>query len=662
MATNESLVFGGVELNDFTNFRIQAFDPGVAPKRWNWIQGADSDGAFPAEEADYDNAETTIRVRVTQQTTMDAALTKIGTLVDAIQEAGKQELGSPLVWTPAGSTKSLTGYVLGGEVTGLPIEMSGDDAGWFVRAPVLTIKLYRRPFWYGAEVTVGASTSTAPLIEYTVASVTGDVAAEGRLIVTDNATQSRSHLEWALEQRYYNAATSLILDSDSIVTSGFAGTGTTRTGAYDPGAAGNSVVRGTLTTTPLAICGTGNLSHVGTFRVKARVYANPIVASSIADDFKVRMTWKEGDGPLRSNDYVSPLVVAGWCEVDLGTVSIPEKTLGTQRWTGQVEAYSEAAGDTLDIDYLLFLPTAEGYGKARTPAALQAPTSFSARDEFDQVAGNLNAKLLPAGGTWTTSGDATDLAVEATGHTVQRSTTADVAGRTAVGGGTSLTDTLASIDFKWSALPSTSMASILWARSVHARAYVQAFSSTSQQFVIAVDTTTLAFRNVNLTAGSWYTLRLLVLANGMIAGSLAPVGSVGFTLASSDPRFATGGAYAAGAVSFQDSNVSATANTRNYDNFWAAVPVADAVVFSGRAAEIRHNEAIRQDSTGTYYGPIQTYRGSRFLLPCAGSANRTARLAVKARRVDIELAQDDQIADSTTVQVRYTPRFLAIPR
>jgi hypothetical protein len=52
---------------------------------------------------------------------MDAALAKIGTLVLALQECEQQALGSPAVWTPAGSTKSLTAYIVGGEVTGIPL-------------------------------------------------------------------------------------------------------------------------------------------------------------------------------------------------------------------------------------------------------------------------------------------------------------------------------------------------------------------------------------------------------------------------------------------------------------------------------------------------------------------------------------------------------------
>jgi hypothetical protein len=85
-------------------------------------------------------------------------------------------------------------------------------------------------------------------------------------------------------------------------------------------------------------------------------------------------------------------------------------------------------------------------------------------------------------------------------------------------------------------------------------------------------------------------------------------------------------------------------------------------VFSGRAAEINSLKAERADSTGTYYGPIQSYRGARFSLQPAGSANRTNEILVSSKRNNIEIGADDQIADSTTATIHYTPRYLGPPR
>src|SRR3954468_21487658 len=152
------------------------------------------------------------------------------------------------------------------------------------------------------------------------------IPAPGRIIVTDNATQSRRHVEWGLEGPLtYNNATSLLVDSDDIVTTGFSGTCAATTGAYDPTAAGNNSISLTLVaSTTTALCGTGNLSHVGVFRVKARVQSGALAN-------KFRLSWKAGDGPMNHNSWVSPISTAGWQELDLGTVTVPAVTLGTQR-------------------------------------------------------------------------------------------------------------------------------------------------------------------------------------------------------------------------------------------------------------------------------------------------------------------------------------------
>ena len=104
----------------------------------------------------------------------------------------------------------------------------------------------------------------------------------------------------------------------------------------------------------------------------------------------------------------------------------------------------------------------------------------------------------------------------------------------------------------------------------------------------------------------------------------------------------------------------ALATTRYYDNFSVSVPAAEPIVIhSGQSLEIRYDgQALREDSTGTYWGPTPSYRGSRFLVPCAGTEDRTTRIAVKARRNDIDTSADDQIADATAVAVAYTPRYL----
>ena len=216
MATLEQLVLDGLALNDVTNYRLQGFDAPPPKKRSEWVTGGDADGAALVRDPLFENREITLRVRVTQRATMDLALAAVAAISDKLEEADKHPEGLDMVWTPANGTKSVTFKVLSGEVTGLPVTMDGDDAGWFKNSPVVNVTLTCKPFAYGAEVVGSGTSSATPFVTLTVAGVTGDVPAEGRLIVTDAATQSRRYAEWGLEQRYYDVAQSLIVESDNM--------------------------------------------------------------------------------------------------------------------------------------------------------------------------------------------------------------------------------------------------------------------------------------------------------------------------------------------------------------------------------------------------------------------------------------------------------------
>jgi hypothetical protein len=131
----------------------------------------------------------------------------------------------------------------------------------------------------------------------------------------------------------------------------------------------------------------------------------------------------------------------------------------------------------------------------------------------------------------------------------------------------------------------------------------------------------------------------------------------------SDSVLATGGALATGKPGFLDRNALSIACTRYYDNFYTATPPAEPiVVYSGRTVTIASTYAQRPDSTGTYYGDVPSYRGSRFYVPPAGTAARKTRIAVVARRNDIVVNTDANIADSTTISAFYTPRYINVPR
>ncbi|MBA3297062.1 MAG: hypothetical protein H0U19_09010, partial [Acidobacteria bacterium] len=437
MASNESLILDGLQTNDAVTYSLESLSLPVPKKRPEWVGGGDSDGAILGREPLYENRTVQCRVRVEPQATMDLALAAVATLQDKLQEAERG--GIDLQWTPADSTKTYTLRVLMGEIDELPIVVQGDDAGWFVKAPVASFSLTCAPFGYGAEVLGTPVTSTLPVVTVELAGVAGDVPAEGRLVITDNATQARRHVEWGLESRHYptTAPPGLILDSDSLVTTGFSGAGATQAGAYDPNATSPSVVLATLYDRPTAICGTGAQPHVGTFRVKARVWAT-------STDAKVRLTWQDGDGPYRSNTWVGVPLVDGWTELDLGVITINVTQAGTQRWTGRIDAYGEAAASSLYVDYLALVPAGEGYGLARaTPSGVTGTLAATDTLASGTAGAVLDLRAAALGGSWSTGGASTDwaLVATATGVIMARSAISDSNYRRASLGTTNYTDT-----------------------------------------------------------------------------------------------------------------------------------------------------------------------------------------------------------------------------
>lgn len=392
----ESLVLDGLSLNDGTVLSLESLTMPPSAKRPEWVSGADSDGAVLSRDPFHDNRIIEARIRVEQQATKDLALAKIALIVDKLEECERNlDRGLALVWTPADATTSpITFRCLSGEITEMPIDV---ENGWMVRAPAVTVRLTCLPFGEGTETLAATVTSSAPIVTLELTGVAGDMAATGRLVVTDAAAKDRRYAAWGLESRYYPTSSppSLIVDSANMVTSGFAGATTTRTGAYS--GASNNVIRGTLRTQLQAICGLPTtLTHVGWFRPQLRYWATQ---TTIA----LRLTYQANDGPLQSLSFKAPVDV-GWNSVDLGLITISPAAVGTQRWTGRIDAYSTAAGgETLDIDALWLMP-AERYGRARAPYTY----SSSVVTGFDQFTGItpgtvLEARTAPVGGVWDTT-------------------------------------------------------------------------------------------------------------------------------------------------------------------------------------------------------------------------------------------------------------------
>lgn len=643
----------------------------------DWVAGADSEWQALADIPKHENRKITIKVRVAEQATMADAFDAVGLLVDRLRVCASISDGVPLQWEPAGSTKDPVLFdVLNGDITDLPIGWD-KDPGYFQNRPILTIELTCKPYWRSSVEDTTSTTSTAAPLTSMEVTVGGDVPALGRIIVTDNATQTRRDVEWGVEgPDTYDSSTALIYDSDSLVTSGFAGAGTTRSGAYDPGAAGNSVIRASaVLTTPIAVCGTGALGHVGSYRVWGRFY---FARQSQA----VRLSWRAGDGPYNANAWAkSPSSAEGhWAEVYLGTITVPEAVLPTQRWDGKIEAFEDApytaTPGALDVDYVRLVPVKDGAGRSVANYIYNPGTALLAYDQFTGITLGtaLNARAAPSGGSWATSGATSDFAAEdhvTGGEVEQRNTTSDSGlGRFAILGSSNYANMEVGYVTALTKEPDFTAGQL--AQGVIAR-YVD---SSNYLTLWLVRTTTYHSLHISATIAGTPTpfaqkyllapwggvfLNLTVYATGFAVGRMTDTaGNPLAQVSGYHSSLATGGTLDDGKPGIVDyaSWTGGSVTARFYDNFQVSTPNPEPVVInSTRSMQFRHDGVIRYDSGGTFLGQPPSYRGSRVTFPPG-----TSRVAVAARRVNLDVAADDNVVDSTSVLIATRDRGLVVPR
>ena len=493
------------------------------------------------------------------------------------------------------------------------------------------------PYGKLSPVTIASNqAASAPLLVFDVADVPGHVDALGELTITDTATQERWYVEYGLEEITNASPNDLILSQPDLTATGLAGASNTRSGSFS-----TNTYRATLTSTPVAVCSTGSQPHEGLRRIYARVYADTALTY-------VRAEYRIGDGSWTTISEGWKLAIEdAWSDLFLGIIDVPE----SETFEVRIVAKCATAGGILDVDIVYPFP-ADRWGRARRKITITTPSAFIARDEFDQAAGNLNGKTLPSGQTWATSGAATDLAVEAAGHTVQRATTSDseVSGpRQASITVASATEIVMSLDFK--ATVHASGLNVRLGPSLTGAFVTVPLLGTNSEIQLQVGSN-IDNARVPLIAGEWY--RLLFARIGGIA--FAWVGRQGAPITPQVVVENTTTAYTA--ALFADLNTGSTPSTRNYDNFAVWSPGADAACFSGQSMRFLHNKMQRENAAGTKWGRVPMTDGDHLRIPPAGREDRLFRMAVRARRTDIVEMPDGNLTDATRADLVVTPRVL----
>jgi hypothetical protein len=568
-----------------------------------------------------------------------------------------------------------------GDVVSATLRLGGD---WyqankdFDTNAVLTLEVV--PDWYGAEVSLDDKTETTlptyakvMQISSVDAVIAGDYPGRVRIVVDDDQTQRRHGLLWGWRSRYYSSASTaaLFYQAEALTPQDAAVSGTGLTGASGTTMFHTSVGTDWTPILSTQIAGVGHMTHVGTYRVWARLYA-----VNSGGNVHIRFVWDVGD--LSHPSYNAPVsedanMTSGTDLrlVDLGEIRLDQVPVGTHVWQGQIQAKGDFAGADLYVDTLEFQPIDDGAGALSVSlAADPGLATYIGRDDFStHTAGTLAGKTAPVGGTWSASGDADVSSVSANGN-ITRTAVSDTEARFERLGTITPSVVAVQADMRWTATTAG-----LWT-GVFAR-----YSSTTSNMIAAIVHNTSELRvlrqssagvfttyaiadvaDMNLAVDTDYKIRLASDASGNFWVWLwEESGSPGDPLiVDNNSVFATGGLYDDGGIGIFDYNSVATASTRTYDNFLSWVPDLDAVIHSGQSIELRTEGMYRENSAGTSYGLAVPKSGGLPRIPTSGLESRKVELYLRASRGDLVTMRDPGI-DDISARVHYRPSWLIAP-
>lgn len=664
----------------FSVLRASTPTPGLDPR---WAQPSDADGDRLVATR-YLNRDITISLQVvptgaSRAAAAQAALSSLAAKLAKINRAG----GTLRRVLPSGDV--ITFDLLTADAIDAPWDVDWDVANVLS----LDVKLTAKPFAREPEQARSVHTETTlPVLVFTETGIPGDVPALGRLVLTDGSGVDQEWATWGVQSRAYDpaATAALFYEAEALTPLGTAVLAAGPAGAS--GAGTNKVVyeanvpksyRALLST---KLAGGSHLSHVGVYRVRARVQLDLLFGKQTS----LFLEWAEGgyQQPIRNPAVtigINGLDPGRWFDVDLGVVDLGGVPAGQQSWEGRIVARGDLGASRIYVDYLYLVPCEEGSGEARGVVTFEHPSVFLARDEYTS-AGALTGKALQIGGTWqaVTGSDADDFVVtsgSAARTSVSDTGTGVVVGRGVLAGTTSYGACYVQTDFYLSAYPTAGGGGTLEQgvllryvdASNFARAVVSIYGGTTPyaelflfvtiggvETVVAGGATTLPVLN------AWNLIRARIDAAGRIAlwhATIPP--DIGTVFRGQSDVFATGGTLASGKVGLYDRNSGvASSSTRTYANFLAAAPVVDAALFASQSLEVRSDAVVRESADGALWRGVSSYEGDYLLVPPSGPEGRSARFLAKAARND-PLTGFDTAIDDLSGQLFITPRHLVVP-
>lgn len=523
------------------------------------------------------------------------------------------------------------------------------------------------PDFYGAEVDLGDNTSIVNgCLVFTDTGVTGNYPGRLRVVVDNDSATNHLGLLWGTRSRYYSSSAAARLHyPETELTAMASSLSTNWTPLWS-------------TNRDSGTAPTGALVHTGTYRVWAVMQAtttNPIV------DLSIRLVWDVGDMTFPIENAPAPLTAnANVYSVDLGEVQLSPSPSGAHRWTGIIQGKGVTGGETVFLTYLYLVPVNEGYGVLRASTVGDiGVVAYSARDEFNQSAGNLSGKVAPVGGTWATSGAAGDFALDTAGKTAQRTAVSDSSvtdGRFAVVGSTNYTTIAAQVDVRRTSLVN-SYTGVLVRTTDSSNWFMASIAgSTAQRLETSAELAgaSIAACSANVPlpfsygVNQWATIQIFIDTTGRFyvyafpAGA-TPYGNTTAAISGQASQLATGGGtLASGKPGIYDSHIQATASTRSYDNFAAWVPAYDAVAYPSQSVELRTEGMFREDSTGAGWGPVTSVTGDLPRIPASGLEARTVEFFFKGSQGNFSpQAPDLGTGEAISARPFYRPSWVTVP-
>jgi hypothetical protein len=551
---------------------------------------------------------------------------------------------------------------------------------WVQRGQKFSTTLEALPYGRGEKQTrTLRSQTTDPVLVFEESLIPGSVRALGELEITDTAAQTRRGLVAGIELPDYDptAATAKLYYQAEALTPLGSSTLAESVGAVG---AGKNVVRATLESSrrellsTKLVAGSAHLTHVGTFRVFARVKTE----QARPNDLYFWLSWGQGDLVERVvNDpfeLASSNTIDYWI-IDLGIIRISKATVGKQRWEGRIIGAIGEGQQVMEvsIDDVRLVPVGAAALRAtRSVTTPGPPTTFARLDHFEQQSlpsPPLNGKSANIGGVWATSGGTGDFENDGSKRLVRKDEYS--AKRLAllpgsISGAVAMRITVGEYEF-WTG--GTRSQGIL-VRYIDANNYVtlkRVYDGVSKiQWMLNVVVAGVKYELVGSVPEGALDIAIFVSASGYwaayatsnIGGPLGEPIAHGFHSA-----LVTGGALAAGQIGLWDERVGPSSwmgMVRYFDELQVWVPADPALISPGRRLRWRHDGVQREDAAGGELWSPVGYEGDPLLIPPSTKAQDVMRAIVFPTRGDLDVLPDSGASDDFTAQLALTSRHVSV--